>query len=55
MNLAQIDFAAASRSKCCSVMPGTRITVPAWTLAPLQRMRPVVAAVTTASEVTRSG
>ena len=55
MNLAQIDFAAASRSKCASVMPGTRITVPAWTLAPLQRTRPVVAAVTTASEVTRSG
>ena len=55
MNFARIDFAVASRSKCSSFMPGMRITVPACTLAPLQRTRPVVAAVSTASEVTISG
>ena len=55
MNFARIDFTAASRSKCSSFIPGMRITVPAWTLTPLQRTRPVVEAVTTASEVTSSG
>ena len=47
--------AAATLSKSSSVMPGTISSVPAWTLAPLQRMRPVVALASNASEVISSG